>query len=107
MEANTETKPTLQVRLVTAFKAKRQAVLAKTSFTKFGEAEQLALIEFLVDFLVNDEEASAEGFDAIRLPMAAISNASAYAQKLEKAGIIARSKKGTVGGNAKDAFASV
>lgn len=94
----------VKIKVLAAFKAKRDEVIAANGHTKFAESEQLAVIEALVDLLVNDADVAAEGYGAIAPAIAAVSNASAYAQLLEKSGKITRSKKGS--GGAKSAFAA-
>ena len=100
-----EVKPlTLAQRAEKVFKAARDGAIAGNGYAKFAEAEQMAVIEAMVDFLVNDEEALTEGFDAIRPSIQAVSNASAFAKLLEKKGKIVRAKKGS--GGSKAGFAS-
>ena len=83
-----------------AFIAARDNAIAKNGATKFAEAEQMAVFEAMVEFLVNDEEASAEGFDSIRPFIQAVANASAYAQLLDKHGKIKRAQRGSGGSKA-------
>ncbi len=95
-----EVKPTLAQRAEKAFKTARNAAIAKNGFTKFAEAEQMAVIEAMVDFMQSDEEAELEGFDAIRPFIQAVANASAYAQLLDKHGKITRATRGSGGSKA-------
>lgn len=95
--------PELQKKVHDHFIVARDKALAANSHTRFGETEQAAVVEAMVDLLVNDADVAAEGYDAIRLPIAAVLNASAFAQKLEANGKITRQKKGKT--TAKGSFA--
>ncbi len=87
----------VKLHVLASFKAKRDEVIAANGNTRFAEKEQLEVIEHLVELLVNDEDVAAEGYSAIAPFVAAVSNASAFAQLLEKSGKIHRAKKGTGG----------
>ncbi len=91
---------TLNEKAKLAFITARDKAIAKNGFTKFAEAEQLEVIEAMVDFMLNDEEAQVEGFDSIRPFIQAVANASAYAQLLDKHGKIKRAARGTGGSKA-------
>lgn len=91
---------TLAVRARKAFDDALATAIAKNGRTKFAEAEQMAVIEAMVTFLVNDDEAMTEGFDAISIYIGAVANASQTAQALEKKGKITRVARGTGGSKA-------
>jgi len=100
-DTNTATAtPSVADKVKATFKAARNTALEKNGHTRFAEAEQLAVIEALVDLLVNDEAVALEGYGAIAPAVAAVANASSFAQTLEKNGIITRNKKGGGGSKA-------
>lgn len=101
------------LKISKAFKEHRDKVLAASGNTRFAEKEQLEMIKFLVDLLVNDPDIASEGYGEYAVDdkpgtgiapfVQAVSNASAFAQLLEKKGKIIRAKKGI--GGAKSAMA--
>ena len=91
---------TLNEKAKAAFLTARDKAITKNGNTKFAEAEQMEVIEAMVEFLVNDEEAAAEGFDSIRPFIQSVANASAYAQLLDKHGKITRATRGSGGSKA-------
>lgn len=91
---------TLNEKAKLAFITARDKAIAKNGHSKFAEAEQMEVIEAMVDFMQNDEEAQVEGFDSIRPFIQAVANASAYAQLLDKHGKIKRAQRGSGGSKA-------
>lgn len=84
------------------FKTVVRQQVAKGGKVRWGEAESLAVIEALVEVMVTNEDATAEGFDAIRANVGQVVNPSAFAQTLEKLpkdhpASITRPKRGTGG----------
>lgn len=82
------------------FKVTVRAQVGKGGHVRWGEAESLAVVEALCDVLLNNEDAQADGFDAIRENVRQVVNPSAFAQKLEDLPIehpshIRRPKRGT------------
>ena len=89
------------------FKTLVRQQVAKGGGTRWGEAESTEVIAGLVDLLVTNEDASTEGFDAIREKVSRVVNPSAFAQVLEKlpeghASRIVRAKRGSGGNRAAD-----
>lgn len=84
------------------FKMSVRTQVAKGGGVRWGEAESLAVVEDLVTVLLSNEDAQAEGFDAIRHQVGQVINPSAFAQRLEKLEVghpsrIVRPKRGTGG----------
>lgn len=84
-----------------------RAAVAKGNHARWGEAESLSVIEALFDAAVSDDDALAEGFDAIRANVAKVINPSAFAQVLDKLpkdhpSSITRPKKGSGGSRTAD-----
>lgn len=95
------TKPTLAERALFEFKRLRNEALTKNGHTKFAETEQMHVIIGLINWMTSDDEASAEGTDSIAVLVQAVANASAYAQLLDKHGVITRAARGSGGSKAK------
>lgn len=76
------------------FKTVVRQQVAKGGKVRWGEAESLAVIEALVDVLVSNEDAQADGFDAIRTNVGQVVNPSAFAQTLEKLPAVGFDEKG-------------
>jgi len=73
-----------KIMLAEAFKVSVRKFVAQNNHSKWGEAESVGVISDMVDALMSDDDASAEGFDAIRAFCAKVVNPSAFAQSLEK-----------------------
>lgn len=94
----------LKTRAEKAFNDAMKVALKLRSHTTFGFQEQMTVIQQMNEFMLSDSEAQAEGFDAIRVQIGRVVNASALAQDLEKEGIITRAKKNSEGAKAGKAF---
>lgn len=84
------------------FKTVVRQQVAKGGKVRWGEAESLAVIEALVEVMMSNADAQADGFDAIRVNVAQVVNPSAFAQTLERLpkdhpASITRPKRGTGG----------
>jgi hypothetical protein len=77
-------KDTTKAMLAEAFKTSVRKFVAQGNHTKWGEAESVGVISDMVEALMSDEDASAEGFDAIHSRVAKVVNPSAFAQTLDK-----------------------
>lgn len=95
-------KPETLAEIKDTFKTVVRQQVAKGGKVRWGEAESLAVIEALCDVLLTNEDAGADGFDAIRANVGQVVNPSAFAQTLEKLpkdhpASITRPKRGTGG----------